>query len=104
LLYACASANAPELTNRKTVGAQSDQKILLRFKAPAGYFNAQFDGKTWAGQQPNSHSFNQDFVERNGYTSSGVTPDQRASLLDLSLGDAAVATQVPALRSVSGIY
>lgn len=93
LLSACATANVPELIKRKTVGAPNDQKVLLRFKAPAGDFNAQFDGKVWAGQQPNLHVFNQDFVERNVYTSSGVTPDQRASLLELALGDAAVAAQ-----------
>lgn len=93
LLNACASANAPELVRRKTVGVQKDQKILLRFKAPAGDFNAQFDGKVWAGQQPNLHVFNQDFVERNVYASAGVTPEQRASLLELAIGDAAVAAQ-----------
>ncbi|GGY08873.1 AAA family ATPase [Paludibacterium paludis] len=93
LLNACASANVPELTKRKTVGAQNDQKVLFRFKAPTGDFNAQFDGKVWAGQKPSLYVFNQDFVERNVYASSNVTPDQRASLLELALGDAAVVAQ-----------
>lgn len=93
LMNACASANVLELVKRKTVGAQNDQKVLLRFKAPTGDFNAQFDGKVWTGQKPNLHIFNQEFVERNVYASSGVTPDQRASLLELALGDAAVAAQ-----------
>ncbi|MGR2682255.1 AAA family ATPase [Chromobacterium haemolyticum] len=93
LLNACASANVPELTKRKTIGTQNDQKVLLRFKAPAGDFNAQFNGNVWAGQKPNLHVFNQEFVERNVYASSGVTPDQRASLLELALGDAAVTAQ-----------
>lgn len=93
LLNACASANGPELIKRKTVGAKTDQKVLLRFNTPTGAFNSQFDGKAWTGLQPNLYVFNQDFVERNVYASTGVTPEQRASLLDLALGDAAVATQ-----------
>ncbi len=93
LLNACASANVPELTKRKTIGTQNDQKVLLRFKAPAGDFNARFNGNVWDGQKPNLHVFNQEFVERNVYASSGVTPDQRASLLELALGDAAVTAQ-----------
>lgn len=93
LLKSCASADVSDLAKRKTVGAQNDQNVSLRFKTPTGDFNAQFDGKIWAGQQPNLHVFNQDFVERNVYASSGVTPDQRASLLELALGDTAVAGQ-----------
>lgn len=93
LLNASASANVLELTKRKTIGTHNDQKVLLRFKAPTGDFNAQFNGNAWAGQKPNLHVFNQEFVERNVYASSGVTPDQRASLLELALGDAAVTAQ-----------
>lgn len=93
LLNACAWANVPELVKRKTIGAKSDQKIHLRFKAPSGDFNSQFDGKAWIGQQPNLYVFNQDFVERNVYASTGVTAEQRASLLELALGDAAVSAQ-----------
>ena len=93
LLSACASANVPELTKRKTIGSQSSQNVLLRFKAPAGDFNVQFNSNVWVGQKPNLHVFNQEFVERNVYASTGVTADQRASLLELALGDAAVTTQ-----------
>lgn len=93
LLNSCASGDAFEVARRKTVGVQNNQNILLRFKAPAGDFNVQFDGNAWVGQRPNLHVFNQDFVARNVYAGSGVTPDQRASLLDLALGDAAVTAQ-----------
>lgn len=90
LMNACASSNSTELIKRKTIGAKTDQKVIFRFKAPSGDFNAEFNGKAWAGGSPNLQVFNQDFVERNVYTNAGVTPDQRASLLELALGDAAV--------------
>lgn len=98
LLNACASANVPELVKRKTIGAESDQKIHLRFNAPNGGFSSQFDGKAWVGQRPNLYVFNQDFVERNVYASTGVTAEQRASLLELALGDAAVSAQAEFAR------
>lgn len=94
LMSACAARDAAELVRRKTVGAKSDQKVILRFKAPKGDFNAQFDGKDWSGGSPNLHVFNQDFVERNVYASGVVSAEQRASLLELALGDAAVAQRV----------
>lgn len=93
LMRACSAGDASALVKCKTVGAKNDQKVNLRFKTPDGHFNAMFDGRNWSGGSPNLHVFNQDFIERNVYASTGVTPDQRASLLDLALGDAAVAQQ-----------
>jgi wobble nucleotide-excising tRNase len=90
LMSACGAGDAPELVKRKTIGATTDQKVNLRFKSSNGNFNAQFDGKDWSGDRPNLHVFNQEFVERNVYASGGVSPEQRASLLELALGDAAV--------------
>lgn len=87
---ACANGDAAEMTSRKTVGATTDQKVNFRFKSPSGSFNAQFDGLTWSGGDPNLHVFNQDFVERNVYAGGTVSAEQRASLLELALGDAAV--------------
>ena len=90
LMSACAASDSDELVRRKTVGATTDQKVILRFKAPNGDFNAQFDGNTWSGASPNLHVFNQNFVERNIYAGGVVSAEQRASLLELALGDAAV--------------
>lgn len=73
-MNACASSNSTELIKRKTIGAKTDQKVIFRFKAPNGDFNAEFNGKAWAGGSPNLQVFNQDFVERNLYTNAGVTP------------------------------
>lgn len=91
LMTACAAGDAADMVKSKTVGAMVDQKVILRFKAPQGDFNAQFDGKAWSGDSPNLHVFNQAFVERNVYTGAAVSPEQRASLLELALGNAAVA-------------
>lgn len=93
MLQACAEADSEAILVRKTVGAEQAPKVILRFKAKSGDFTAQFDQKAWGGGQPYLYVFNQEFVERNVYASTGVTPDQRASLLDLALGDAAVAQQ-----------
>ena len=93
VLLACSTFDAKDVSDRKTVGATHPQKVVLRFNqgAPGGAFNVQFDGNAWAGQKPNLHVFNQAFVDRNVYASSGVLPEQREALLDLALGDAAVA-------------
>lgn len=92
LLEACAGANSQDIAKRKTVGAISAQKVVLRFNPPSGSgaFNAEFDGVAWRGDTPDLHVFNQTFVERNVYTSTGVLPEQREGLLSLALGDAAV--------------
>lgn len=49
-----------------------------------------FDGNNWSAAANNLHVFNQEFVERNVYAGAAVTPDQRASMLELALGDDAV--------------
>lgn len=91
LLLACASGNAQDVVTRKTIGASTAQKIVLRFNSPSGAFNSEFDGTAWKGSKPNLHVFNQAFVERNVFASAGVLPEQREALLTLALGDAAVA-------------
>lgn len=96
LLLACSGFNAQDVIQRKTVGATTPQKVILRFNPDGGVgaFNAEFEGDSWKGGLPNLHVFNQAFVERNVYASSGVLPEQREALLDLALGDAAVAERV----------
>ncbi|KAB0325488.1 AAA family ATPase [Janthinobacterium sp. PLB04] len=91
LLLACSDANVNDVVTRKTVGSTTAQKVILRFNPPSGAFNAEFDGTLWKGPKPNLHVFNQAFVERNVFASTGVLPEQREALLTLALGDAAVA-------------
>lgn len=93
LLLATSGANAQDVVQRKTVGATSPQKVVFRFTPASGAakFNVEFDGATWTGSNPKLYVFNQTFVERNVYTSNGVLPEQREALLQLALGDAAVA-------------
>ena len=93
LLQACAEADEKAVQIRKTVGATGNQNVILRFGSKAGGFTTQFDGEAWGGGQPQLYVFNQEFVERNVYTSTGVTPDQRASLLNFALGATAVTQQ-----------
>lgn len=92
LLMACSDANAKDVVSRKTVGATTAQKVLLRFTLPDGKadFSAEFDGASWTGEKPSLHVFNQEFVERNVFASTGVLPEQREALLTLALGDSAV--------------
>jgi wobble nucleotide-excising tRNase len=92
LLLACSGANVQDIVSRKTVGATTAQNIVLRFNPPDGgsAFNSEFDGVAWKGAKPNLHVFNQAFVERNVFASTGVLPEQREALLTLALGDAAV--------------
>ncbi|CUJ49534.1 AAA family ATPase [Achromobacter kerstersii] len=91
LLLACAGSDAEDVVNRKTVGATTAQKAKFRFASPEGSFTSEFDGSRWQGASPNLHVFNQAFVERNVFASTGVLPEQREALLTLALGDAAVA-------------
>lgn len=92
VLLSCAGGDTKDLAARRTVGTTSDQKVVLRF-TPAGAapFNAEFKAEGWAGPRPNLHVFNQTFVERNVFASGGVLPEQREALLNLALGQAAVA-------------
>lgn len=91
LFLACSSATTEDLITRKTIGATTPQKVLLRFSTPSGPFTSEFNGVAWTGFKPNLHVFNQTFVERNVFASTGVLPEQREALLTLALGDAAVA-------------
>jgi wobble nucleotide-excising tRNase len=92
VLLACAGGDAKDLATRKTVGGTTEQKVVLRFTPEgAAPFNAEFTAGGWAGNRPNLHVFNQAFVERNVFASAGVLPEQREALLNLALGQAAVA-------------
>lgn len=92
VMLACANGDAKELQGRKTFGATTDQKVVMRF-SPSGTaaFNAEFSAAGWSGTKPNLHVFNQTFVERNIYAQGDILPEQRESLLHLALGHAAVA-------------
>lgn len=92
LLLACAGAEAKDVVGRKTLGAAGPQKVVLRFNPAngSGAFNAEFDGVTWNASRPHLHVFNQAFVDRNVFASTGVLPEHREALMTLALGDAAV--------------
>lgn len=91
VLLACANTDADELKSRKTFGSTADQKVVMRFSPPGtAAFNAEFSAAGWSGAKPNLHVFNQTFVERNIYAQGEVLPEQRESLLNLALGQAAV--------------
>lgn len=91
LLRACSVGDAQALQARKTIGSYGNQSVVLRFQGPTGGANVSFDGTNWSSPAGNLHVFNQEFVERNVYAGAAVTPDQRASLLELALGLDAVA-------------
>lgn len=91
LLRACSDGDADTIAKRKTFGATTPQKVLLRFQANSAGFNVEFDGAAWSATRPRLYVFNQEFVEKNVFTSNGVLPEQREALLDFALGDAAVA-------------
>ena len=86
LLRACGAGEAQSLQARKTIGATSNQAVQLRFQNANGGVNISFNGTTWSEPAKNLHVFNQEFVERNVYAGAAVTPDQRASMLQLALG------------------
>lgn len=90
LLHACSLGDVQSLQARRTIGAAGDQAVQLRFQTAAGGSTISFDGNTWTSRASNFHVFNQEFVERNVYAGTAVTPDQRASLLELALGADAV--------------
>lgn len=94
LLRACGADDSQSLRARKTIGATGDQAVQLRFQGTGGGSTISFDGNAWSAPVGNLHVFNQEFVERNVYAGAVVTPDQRASMLELALGvDAVVQRQ-----------
>ena len=90
LLRACGSGDSQSIQARKTIGATGDQAVQLRFQGAGGGSTISFDGNAWSAPAGNLHVFNQEFVERNVYAGAAVTPDQRASMLELALGADAV--------------
>lgn len=91
VMLACAGGDAKELQGRRTFGATTDQRVVLRFTPPGAVaFNAEFAATGWTGGKPNLHVFNQTFVERNVFAQGDVQPEQREALLNLALGQAAV--------------
>ncbi|WP_165971577.1 AAA family ATPase [Cupriavidus sp. L7L] len=90
LLRACGTGDAQSLQARKTIGATGNQAVQLRFQTAGGGSTISFDGNTWSASAGNLQVFNQEFIERNVYAGTAVTPDQRASLLELALGAEAV--------------
>lgn len=90
LLRACGAGDSQSVQARKTIGAIGDQAVQLRFQNAGGGSTISFDGNSWSAPPGNLHVFNQEFVERNVYAGAAVTPDQRASMLELALGADAV--------------
>lgn len=90
LLRACGSGDVQAIQARKTIGATGGQAVQLRFKSGGGGSTISFDGNNWSASVSNLHVFNQEFVERNVYAGASVTPEQRASMLELALGADAV--------------
>ncbi len=90
LLHACSIGDASSVQARKTIGATGNQAVQLRFNMTSGGTTISFNDDTWSAAADNILVFNQEFVERNVYASTMVTPDQRASLLELALGADAV--------------
>lgn len=82
LLLTCSEGNVKDIVNRKTVGSTTEQHVLLRFNPSIGgcTFNSEFDGIEWKGAKPNMHVFNQAFVERNVFASTGVLSVPRAPI------------------------
>jgi len=92
LFNACANGDANQIARRKTIGGD-EPAVNLRFETKKGGSNVVFSKGSWAGTPPTLYVFNQEFVEKNVYTSDGVTAEQRASLLNLAIGNNAVKAQ-----------
>jgi wobble nucleotide-excising tRNase len=90
LLRACGAGDSQSIQARKTIGATGDQAVQFRFQGAGGGSTISFDGNAWSAPAGDLHVFNQEFVERNVYAGAAVTPDQRASMLELALGADAV--------------
>ncbi|MCI1016760.1 AAA family ATPase [Herbaspirillum sp. C7C2] len=92
LLNACVTRNASEIERRRTFGGEKPS-VNFRFGDEKNGFHSVFEDGKWSGTAPTLYVFNQEFIERNVYASEGVTPEQRASLLDLAIGESAVNAQ-----------
>ncbi len=80
--------NAPALlAAKRTLDTDGPIKVgLLLGTSPLA-----FEDGVWRGPLPNVALFDSEFIERNVFTGQEVRPDQRQSLLEFALGDAAVA-------------
>lgn len=94
LFRACSTADASSVQARRTVGATSAQAVQFLFQAGSKNVLVSFDGTAWSTPVANLHVFNHEFVERNVYAGRDVSPEQRASLLELALGADAVSKRM----------
>ncbi|WNH48300.1 AAA family ATPase [Stenotrophomonas aracearum] len=95
VLRSCAENNGELLRARITLGQETAQRAVLSFKTGAADVSqATLDAGAWDRPIPGLVVFDAEFVARNVYAGQEISSDQRASLLDFSLGEDAVATRV----------
>lgn len=93
VLRSCAENDGEALRARTTLGEQTAQRAVLSFNVGNAASQATLDGGAWDRPIPGLVVFDAEFVARNVYAGQEISSDQRASLLDFSLGEEAVATR-----------
>lgn len=99
-VFRAASENdATAVLARRTLDATGAPRIGMQISGQS----VKFESNTWTQPSPDFVVFDSEFVERNVYSGSEIRPDQRQSLLEFALGDAAVSLKRDVERIAAGI-
>ncbi|GAA4266601.1 AAA family ATPase [Frondihabitans peucedani] len=85
-----ATGDSTTLEERVTVDAGHSPSVILQFD---GGHKVTYDAKAWTEQRSEFIVYDAEFVNRNVYSGTEITPDHRKNLLDFALGDSAVAAR-----------
>lgn len=87
VLRSLAERNADWIMERQTIGADGDPRVVLI----VGGKKVEFSGGEWTGELPAISVFDAAFITVNIHAGHAVEPGHRRNLLELILGDKAVA-------------
>lgn len=90
LLRSAIGGESDSIAARRTLGSETAQSASFDVQAEGATATFTLRDGAWSGLWPDLVVFDAQFVARNVYAGQGVSPDQRASLLNFALGETAV--------------
>lgn len=98
ILQSCASGSTRELGERQTVDSTTRASVIMQFD---GGHRVNYSDGQWSEIRPELLVYNSEFVERNVYSGTEVTPENRKNLLDFALGRGAVVARTAELEATA---
>lgn len=98
LLRSAIGGESDSIAARRTLGSETAQSASFEVQAEGATATFTLRDGIWSGPWRDLVVFDAQFVARNVYAGQGVSPDQRASLLNFALGETAVEAKTESPR------